>query len=727
MLNERKLTERELDVRKQAVKGLMSNKRTLVQKYGKDAEKVMYGIATKQAKKKIEDMNLDNLKELIKKSLQHEETTPSVPNASTDVTKTVDTGFSGRADYGEEDKALGREDELEMRGLEEGHGLGQEDLDTLKRLRNQIEQGIVDSKKIDGYVKVLDFLIKSNILQDKTKDLSKGKVNEEIKDFEVDDAIMELRNIVDEIDQKADEARDIVRDVFPNELSRLDGYGAFNVMYSYNRYDVTLGGFVDRLEEEGYEIEDGQVYVNEDLDVGHQDDEPGMLKAELARAGKMIQMLYRAIDKYDDQGEVDFPQWWQKKIIKANSMLDSAFDYLDGQESVAKIDAMIDTINEEEDEVKKRLAVDKAVKSTLKDEGGAAGIDPLAKAVKKLGVSKDQLKSMIKKIVGVAKHKHGDYISTPINEMIDYDEALTLRGMLADLKKEREQLFRDMEQEAEPEGGPIADRYGNELNRIEDRMYKIAKQLRDYDMNESLNEAMDGGQLFDYFAKKGYKVTERRPDGREAGFDGYMVSIGNERAPQSVIFQYDKDVDQFMISRIGGYRIDQEEAMKAGMRQAAQSGVVGRDAYITDGNYTPVDISVEGLKDIVDHVMTGLDRERKAQADFYAARGRTSGTIDEKELSKSEQKTLKKIEKELRKASKSHKSQSSALAKSTKAHKSQADRISKIVKEKLTKRHKVDDFVDDFKKSKAPQFKGKSAEKKRKMAVAAYLAKQNEK
>ena len=146
---------------------------------------------------------------------------------------------------------------------------------------------------------------------------------------------------------------------------------------------------------------------------------------------------------------------------------------------------------------------------------------------------------------------------------------------------------------------------------------------------KEVKEAMDGGQLFDYFAKKGYKVTERRPDGREAGFDGYMVSIGNERAPQSVIFQYDKDVDQFMISRIGGYRIDQEEAMKAGMRQAAQSGVVGRDAYITDGNYTPVDISVEGLKDIVDHVMTGLDRERKAQADFYAARGRTSGTIDE--------------------------------------------------------------------------------------------------
>lgn len=117
----------------------------------------------------------------------------------------------------------------------------------------------------------------------------------------------------------------------------------------------------------------------------------------------------------------------------------------------------------------------------------------------------------------------------------------------------------------------------------------------------TMTEAMDGGSLFDYFAKKGYKVSERRPDGKEAGFVGYMVSKGDGPYPQSVIFQYDKDVDQFMISRMGGYRIDQKEAVKAGMRQQGYSGVAGRDAYITDGNYTPVDISVEGLKDIVDH------------------------------------------------------------------------------------------------------------------------------
>jgi len=220
-------------------------------------------------------------------------------------------------------KAVGRIDE----NLNEGHGLDQGDLDLLKQFVDSMgfDREPVDAKDFSKLKKILKFIIKSNILQDKTKDLSKGKVNENIEEFEVDDAVVELRRIVDEIEEKADEARDIVRDIFPNELSRLDGYGAFNAMYSANRYDTTLGKFVDRLEEEGYDIEDGIVYVNEDLDVGHVDDEPGMLKSELARAGKMIQMLYRAIDKYDGKGEVDFPQWWQSKIIKANDYLDSAF------------------------------------------------------------------------------------------------------------------------------------------------------------------------------------------------------------------------------------------------------------------------------------------------------------------------------------------------------------------------------------------------------------------
>ena len=46
----------------------------------------------------------------------------------------------------------------------------------------------------------------------------------------------------------------------------------------------------------------------------------------------------------------------------------------------------------------------------------------------------------------------------------------------------------------------------------------------------------------------------------------------------------------------------------------------------------------------------------------------------------------------------------------------------KRLEEKLNpKKHDAGDYVKDFQKSKAPQFKGKSKKKKREMAIAAYL------
>ena len=159
-------------------------------------------------------------------------------------------------------------------------------------------------------------------------------------------------------------------------------------------------------------------------------------------------------------------------------------------------------------------------------------------------------------------------------------------------------------------------------------MHKLEKLI--LESYAQLLTEMDGGRLFDYFNSKGYDITERSSDGRKPGFEGYMVSKGESRSPQAVIFQHNKDTDEFTISRMSGYRIDQEEAMKAGMREKGTgSSVAGIDGYMTDGNYTPVGISAEGLKDIVDHVMTGLDREAEAQRDFYAKRGPVSGTIDE--------------------------------------------------------------------------------------------------
>ncbi len=566
MLNERKLTGRELDKRIEAIQGLLSNKRTLVKKYGKDAEKVMYGIATKQAKAKVEDMNKDKLKELIQQSLKGKNEKPLPKPIAKDLNKmktnfsdlkkrlkledTVDTGFSGRADYGEEDKALGSEDELEMKGLEEA-------------LNPEVSQAV--SRFIKAMAKRYNyseqdavFAIMAALKQRKFDGL--------------DERVAKIDEILEYIDFK-DRSRDF----------QLDSMAQYEYGQDYNQLDMEM-----------------------QLDL---------------------------IDRLND------------------IMSEGVFD---------------------------------------------------------------------------------QYDALPNRGNLDFNDVLYLRGEVADLKDEIAQIYRDMEQEAEPEGGPVADMYGDLLNKAEAKLYRMQKQLDDYDMNEGVNEelspedhlqivrsmlvkaekdgdddlkrraladmetvkkiynlkeAIGGSHVFQYFANRGYVVKDRRPDGypKKEGVEGFQVTDRKDSGrrsdnPQTVIFQYNKDTDQFTISQMSGYKIDQKDAIKAGMKQQGMSWVAGIDSYITDGNYNPVDISAEGLIDIVDHVMGGLSREAKVQKDFYADRGQTSGTIDE--------------------------------------------RISSAIKEKLTKKSSVGDHIDDFKDSDAKQFKGKSNDKKIQMAVASFLSKQ---
>jgi len=83
--------------------------------------------------------------------------------------------------------------------------------------------------------------------------------------------------------------------------------------------------------------------VDEDLDLGHQDDEPHMLKSDLYRIAKYATELYKMVDKYDDmEGEVDFPHWWQKKIILSRDYLVKAKHYLDGEEKLAQLDTLME-------------------------------------------------------------------------------------------------------------------------------------------------------------------------------------------------------------------------------------------------------------------------------------------------------------------------------------------------------------------------------------------------
>jgi hypothetical protein len=180
-ITERLLTPKELEKRDQVIKQLKTKKSSLVKRYGNIAEKVMYGRATNIAKKTVENMNKDKVREMIKKTLM-------------------------------------------------------------------------------------------------------GPVGGEFPDLSGD-----------------------------NEVTRKD---------------ILIGR--------------GVKFKNEDIDLGHQDDEPDMLKASVHRIAQYAAGLYKMLDKYDQMNqEVDFPDWWQEKIHLAADYMDKAKHYLEFEEKQPALDAMI--------------------------------------------------------------------------------------------------------------------------------------------------------------------------------------------------------------------------------------------------------------------------------------------------------------------------------------------------------------------------------------------------
>ena len=277
-------------------------------------------------------------------------------------------------------------------------------------------------------------------------------------------------------------------------------------------------------------------------------------------------------------------------------------------------------------------------------------------------------------------------------------------------------------------------------------------KINDYDMNEGINEAnnllkQDALSPAEYQKAKKLKGFDPKNYKWDKNQDLHLIRKMNESTITEETFEDEiaRLEDTMYVDRRDGGKIFIHPLDKPGVSrpskdyisisgnnitavQGYDSGPIQdlADAYRLfvdkDSRIVPMGkdyasgkaslLSSNILRDAIKAIKDARNIEAKNQQAYYRKRGPVSGVgnMDE-EVTKDEERKLKKISKELEGASK--------------MHAGQAKRIKKIVKEVLPKKAKVDDFIDDFKDSDAPQFKGKSNDKKVQMAVAAYLSKKN--
>jgi hypothetical protein len=294
----------------------------------------MYGRATNLAKKAVSEMNKEKLKELVRKSLMNE----------ADIETMADK--------------IGGEDELSL----------------ASNLLDDFESKL---KSHDWFYMMSDdnrAYTKGSAEESELKKLAKQLAN-----MGYGDDAAEVYDQYNKFDKVSFESYITPPQPFvPMYKRKQMGLDETEFSKEFDNDPALKGGqkkLPDALQKSIIKKEKG---VKEDLDLGHEDDEPHMIKAELYRIGKYAMELYQMVDAFEDKGEVDFPAWWQSKITKAQEMMVSAKHYLDFELKEPAIDAMVGVASDEkilddeapmmnEDEVTKVDKLAAKIAKALKD------------------------------------------------------------------------------------------------------------------------------------------------------------------------------------------------------------------------------------------------------------------------------------------------------------------------------------------------------------------------
>lgn len=161
------------------------------------------------------------------------------------------------------------------------------------------------------------------------------------------------------------------------------------------------------------------------------------------------------------------------------------------------------------------------------------------------------------------------------------------------LKLKRAQLMRDMEQEAEPEGGPIADRYGRELNKIDRAIAKLSGQG---DSETNVYMSKDEIDRRAAMMKEGKKETAVDMAKKQLDALGVKYELsGNEFRPFKAIYRptnkpdrwYDEFEDIIHLFNLGS-------AVKQSMSEALMLDKYEVDFFHTKANvYANIEIPSE--------------------------------------------------------------------------------------------------------------------------------------
>jgi hypothetical protein len=178
----------------------------------------------------------------------------------------------------------------------------------------------------------------SEMDKQKLKELVKSSLMNENKEFTEE----EIQNVMDVFNMTREEAIDHLQQSYSD-------YKQFD-MDEGKKEDVTGDGKIDSkdyLAKRDAAIKKAKSEVKEDMDLGHEDNEPHMLKGDLYRIGKYAMELYQMVDQFEGQGEVDFPAWWQAMITDAATKMVKAKHYLDFELKEPAVDAALGVATDE--------------------------------------------------------------------------------------------------------------------------------------------------------------------------------------------------------------------------------------------------------------------------------------------------------------------------------------------------------------------------------------------